>query len=132
MTVDFNTSNPIYMQLAERINRQIIRRELTAGEKLPSVREMALNSGVNPNTVQRTYSELERMGIVETRRGQGTFVTENEQVLINLREKLKYEQITRFINDMKEMGFSPEEMIAGLSKHFTKEDGEGGADNDRN
>ena len=79
MSEEFDPSKPIYLQLSERINNQIVRKELSAGEKLPSVREMAIRSGVNPNTVQRTYSELERMGIVETKRGQGTFVTEVNQ-----------------------------------------------------
>ena len=56
----------------------IVSKELKAGEKLPSVRDMGIKYSVNPNTIQRTYSELEREGILETRRGQGTFVTEQE------------------------------------------------------
>ena len=118
MTEQFSTSKPIYLQLMEKINRQIIRKELNAGDKLPSVREMAINSGVNPNTIQRTYSELERMGIVETRRGQGTFVSEKEEILVNLRKQLKDEQIKKFVQDMKEMGFSLEEMILGLREQL--------------
>lgn len=77
MVEEFDTTKPIYIQIMEMINKKIVRNEWKAGEKLPSVREMAVKTGVNPNTIQRTYSELERMGIVETRRGQGTFVTEN-------------------------------------------------------
>lgn len=118
MTEEFNTSKPIYLQLVERINRQIVSQELKIGEKLPSVREMAINSGVNPNTVQRTYSELERMATVETRRGQGTFVTSNKAVLTNLREELKKSHIEAFVNDMKEMGFNDEEIIAGLKGYL--------------
>lgn len=114
MTEDFHSSKPIYSQIADKINKQIIRKELKAGEKLPSVRDMAISSGVNPNTVQRTYSELERLGIVETRRGQGTFVTEDEKILNRLRDDLKGQIIRTFIEDMKEMGFTSEEMIAGL------------------
>lgn len=124
MGEEFNASKPIYFQLAERINRQILRKELQAGDKLPSVREMAIQSGVNPNTVQRTYSELERMGIVETKRGQGTFVTENESILVELRERLKEEQISSFVDDMKEMGFTVEEMMKGLEEHIRARGGE--------
>ena len=116
MTEEFNPSNPIYIQLAEKINRQIIRNELTAGDKLPSVREMAINSGVNPNTVQRTYSELERMGIVETKRGQGTFVTEDKEVLKNIREILKNRIIESFVKNMREMGYPHDEIIYGLEE----------------
>lgn len=111
MTDEFNSSNPIYLQLAERINRKIVRREILAGEKLPSVREMAINSGVNPNTVQRTYSELERIGIVETRRGQGTYVTEKNEILTKLRDEIKENLIQSFINSMIEIGFTLEEII---------------------
>ncbi|MCK6256495.1 GntR family transcriptional regulator [Fictibacillus sp. WQ 8-8] len=122
MADDFNASKPIYMQLADRINRQILRKELVTGQKLPSVREMAIQSGVNPNTVQRTYSELERMGSVESKRGQGTFVTENQSVLNELRQNLKKEQISSFFADMKEMGFSAEEMMAGLQEFISSEE----------
>lgn len=114
----FDTSTPIYMQLMERINHQIVRNELRAGDKLPSVREMAIQSGVNPNTIQRTYRELERMNIVETRRGQGTFVTENEEILLELRATLKNEYISTFVKDMQEMGFSHEEMLSGIRQYL--------------
>lgn len=118
MAEEFNTSTPIYLQLAERINRKIIRNELKNGEKLPSVREMAMQAGVNPNTVQRTYNELEQLGIVETRRGQGTFVTEDQTVLIQLRDRLKNEYIQNFIKDMEEIGFTEEEIITGLHDYL--------------
>ncbi|MBA2869767.1 GntR family transcriptional regulator [Anoxybacillus calidus] len=123
MTEEFDASKPIYMQLAERINKKIIRNELGLGEKLPSVREMAVQSGVNPNTVQRTYSELERMGIVETRRGQGTFVTENKEVIKRLREQLKQEIMSEFVRNMKELGFTMDEIITSLKDINQKEGG---------
>ncbi|MDM5337587.1 GntR family transcriptional regulator [Fictibacillus enclensis] len=122
MAEDFNASKPIYLQLADRINRQILRKELETGQKLPSVREMAIQSGVNPNTVQRTYSELERMGSVESKRGQGTFVTEDQSVLNQLRRRLKKEQISSFFEDMKEMGFTADEMISGLEEYISDEE----------
>jgi GntR family transcriptional regulator len=123
MPEEFDASKPIYMQLAERINKRIIRNELKSGEKLPSVREMAVQSGVNPNTVQRTYSELERMGIVETRRGQGTFVTENKEVIKRIRERLKEEMMSEFVRNMKELGFTLDEIIAFLKDRRQKGEG---------
>ncbi|MFD2615006.1 GntR family transcriptional regulator [Paenibacillus gansuensis] len=117
---EFHTSKPIYLQLADRIHRQIVSKELAAGQKLPSVREMAITFNVNPNTIQRTYSELEREEIVETRRGQGTFVTENEDLLIELRGKLKEEQISIFVQVMQEMGYSASEITSGLQEYLTK------------
>src|SRR5690554_6797127 len=102
---EFNASKPIYLQLVDRINRQIVSKELKAGERLPSVRDMGIKYSVNPNTIQRTYSELEREGILETRRGQGTFVTEQEDRLVQQRDHLKHEQTQLFVQVMQEMGF---------------------------
>lgn len=126
---EFDTTKPIYYQLAERIFRQIMRKELSAGNKLPSVREFAVESGVNPNTVQRTYRELESMGIVETRRGQGTFVTEDETVLLELRKTLKQDYISTFVQDMREMGFTSGEILSGL-KEYMEANQEEGTDDD--
>jgi GntR family transcriptional regulator len=119
---EFNASKPIYLQLADRINRQIVSKELKAGEKLPSVRDMGIKYSVNPNTIQRTYSELEREGILETKRGQGTYVTEQEDRLIQLRDNLKHEQILLFVQVMQEMGYSSLEIISGLKDHLNKFD----------
>ena len=118
MTEEYTASKPIYIQIADRIIREIVRKELSPGDKLPSVREMAVQSGVNPNTIQRTYSELERMDIVETRRGQGTFVTEREDVLTVLNEKVQREVIESFIRNMKELGLTKEQMIQGVEKYL--------------
>lgn len=116
MSQNFNTTQPIYLQIIQRLCRQIIRGELKAGDKLPSVRELAVQMGVNPNTAQRVYAELERMEISETRRGLGTFITEKEERLKDLRLELMTEQINGFIADMKEMGFAPEEIVGGVRK----------------
>ncbi len=121
---DFHSSQPIYLQLAERINKEILSGRLKPGDKLPSVREMGLKVNVNPNTVQRTYRELEGMRIVETRRGQGTFVTENEAVLRELRERLKLEKISNFVKGMYELGYSDEEIENGLRAYLHAQKGE--------
>ncbi|MCR8850074.1 GntR family transcriptional regulator [Rossellomorea sp. SC111] len=120
MTEEYTASKPIYLQIADRIIREIVRKELALGDKLPSVREMAVQSGVNPNTIQRTYSELERMDIVETRRGQGTFVTEKDEVLTELNEKVQKEVIESFIRNMKELGLSNDQMIQGVEKYLDR------------
>ncbi|MCA0147483.1 DNA-binding transcriptional regulator YhcF (GntR family) [Bacillus sp. V-88] len=124
MTEEYTASKPIYLQIADRIIREIVRKELTPGDKLPSVREMAVQSGVNPNTIQRTYSELERMDIVETRRGQGTFVTEKEDVLTILNEKVQEEVIESFIRNMKDLGLTQEQMIQGVENYLSRREGE--------
>ncbi|WP_342541131.1 GntR family transcriptional regulator [Heyndrickxia sp. FSL K6-6286] len=118
MTEEFLATKPIYLQIVERICQKIIREELKSGEKLPSVREMAIQSGVNPNTIQRTYGELERMDIVETRRGQGTFVTENIDVLKQLKDQMKTEIVETYVKSMQELGFTKGEMLEGLEHYL--------------
>ncbi|MBO7744404.1 GntR family transcriptional regulator [Paenibacillus sp. MWE-103] len=115
---EFNASRPIYLQLADRIHRQVISGELKAGEKLPSIRDMGIKYNMNPNTVQRTYSELEREGILETKRGQGTFVSERQDRLVQQRDKLKREQIEQFVIVMHELGFTAAEILTGLTDYL--------------
>lgn len=121
MTELFHSSKPIYEQIAELIKKRIIRGELAAGDKLPSVREMALEVNVNPNTVQRTYRELEMMKIVETKRGQGTFVSKDEKTLATIRDEMKKEIFENFIKQMLEMGYEKEDIQKELAEYLNKE-----------
>ncbi|GAB3047366.1 GntR family transcriptional regulator [Virgibacillus ainsalahensis] len=114
MGIDFDANKPIYQQLINRISSEIIRGDRKPEEKLTSVREYALEAGVNANTVSRVYRELENMEIVETRRGQGTFVTKDRERLRTLREDMKAAFIEQFIRDMQDMGYSLDEMIRGI------------------
>lgn len=117
MRQDFQSSKPIYMQIADQIFYRLVRKELVPGDKLPSVREMAIQTKVNPNTIQRTYSEMERLGIVETRRGQGTFIAEKAEIVDELKERLTREVFESFIHQMAELGLTKEEMLAGIKKY---------------
>jgi GntR family transcriptional regulator len=92
----FSGTAPIYYQIVQKICRQIVRGDIKPGEKLPSVRELAVQFGVNPNTAQRVYMEMERLAVVQVRRGQGTFVTENRERLKQLRDQLKQEKIKSY------------------------------------
>ncbi|MFD1851168.1 GntR family transcriptional regulator [Oceanobacillus bengalensis] len=114
MGLEFDANKPIYLQLIHRISSEIVRGDKREGEKLPSVREYAVEVGVNTNTISRVYRELELLQIVTTKRGQGTFVTEDVNRLTRLREEMKQEQIKQFIMDMQEMGFSINEMLEGI------------------
>lgn len=114
MGIDFDANTPIYQQLINRISSEIIRGDREIGDKLPSVREYALEVGVNANTIGRVYRELENLEIVKTKRGQGTFVTDVQKRLDLLREDMKLEFIQQFIRDMKDMGYSTDEMIEGI------------------
>jgi len=114
MAADFDANKPIYQQLMDRIISRIVRGDIKAGDKLASVRENAIEVGVNVNTIQRVYRELEYLEIVVTRRGQGTFVTENESLLHQLREDMKRKIIKQFIDEMENMGYSLKDMVEGI------------------
>lgn len=117
MTMDFSRDKPIYTQLVERICGEIIRGLLNPGDKLPSVRDYAVETGVNVNTIQRVYKELEHMNLTETKRGQGTFITENKERLIALREEMKCNLVNSFLHNMEALGFTRAEMIEVLQSN---------------
>ncbi|MCT8137938.1 GntR family transcriptional regulator [Anaerobacillus sp. CMMVII] len=123
MSVSFDNSKPIYLQLMDYFFQQICNGSLIPGQKLPSVRETAVDVGVNPNTVQRTYAEMERKGIVEARRGQGSFVTDNEVVIKQLRSEISEQYITTFITYMLNNGFSEAEIIEQVKVALKKSNG---------
>ena len=116
MTQDFLKDKPIYLQLVERICGDVLKGKLKPGDKLPSVREYAIETGVNVKTVQRVYKELETLELTETKRGQGTFMTTNEQRINQLREDMKEQVATQFITAIQSLGFSTEEMLEVLKK----------------
>ncbi|MCZ2259112.1 GntR family transcriptional regulator [Sporosarcina sp. G11-34] len=116
MGIDFLPDKPIYQQLIERITGDIIRGTLQPGEKLPSVREYAVEVGVNANTMQRVYKELEQMEITETKRGQGSFVTEDVKKIAALRGEVKNQLVTSFIQSVEALGFTTDEMVHDLQK----------------
>jgi GntR family transcriptional regulator len=117
----FRTDKPIYLQIVDQIIQEIISKKKDMGDKLPSVRELAIDKGVNPNTIQRVYRELEGKKIAVTKRGQGTFVTENHEVIDHLRKVLVKQYVEQFMLDMKGLGFSGEEILSNLS-HYKEEE----------
>ncbi len=80
--------------------------------------------GVNPNTIQRTYTEMERDGMVETKRGQGTYVKNDPAVVVELRNKIKTGIVEEFVESMNEIGLTNDEMLEGLQQFFSKREGE--------
>ncbi|MGH4052629.1 MAG: GntR family transcriptional regulator [Clostridium sp.] len=116
MKKEFNDRSPIYLQIIDIIKMNIVIGKLKSKDKLPSVREMALKFNVNPNTIQRSYQELERLGIVYIQRGLGTFVGEEKDMVNDLKREMAKEVIDSFILRMKSLGFSDNEIIKSVSK----------------
>lgn len=116
MAWNLNSDRPIYAQILEVIQLRIVSGRYQPGEKIPSVRDLAAEAGVNPNTMQKALSELERNGLVVTQRTSGRMVTEDMEMIQETRSKLAREQVSEFIDKMKELGFSKKEVVELLEK----------------
>lgn len=118
--VDYKANSPIYLQVIQDIKRKIISGELKYGEKLPSSRELALQYQINPNTAARVYNEMELEGLTFTRRGIGTFVTE-EPIGERLRKEIRDELLEEFDRTISGLGYTPEEIVEMVGEYYQKE-----------
>ena len=104
LDLQLDLSKPLYEQILHQIRYAVARKDIELGSKLPSVRELAQQLKVNPNTVMRAYQELERDVITETRRGQGTFITTQQHKILHIRNNLAADAVKSFIDIMQELG----------------------------
>ena len=120
MAWEMNSDRPIFVQIIERIQIDIVSGKYHAGDKLPSVRDLAAEAAVNPNTMQKALSELERTGLVYAQRTSGRFITEDTKMIEELKKSLAREKISEFFESMQSLGFAQDEKISMM-----KEVGEG-------
>lgn len=116
MNITFDNNIPIYIQLLEYIKIYIISGTFKCGEKLPSVREFAINFKVNPNTMQKALSELESMGLIYTERTNGKFVTKDKGAVEKLKNEYALTLAKSYFEGMKKIGFSKADSIKYLSE----------------
>ena len=116
----FSNDAPIYTQLIEQIKVGIVTGAFPRGERLPSVRDLATEAGVNPNTMQRAMAELERDGLVYSQRTAGRFVTEDENMIEQAKRGLAERHIKAFLASMLRLGFRREEMIALMEQEISE------------
>ena len=128
MSWEFQDHLPIYAQLMDTLKRRIITGRYLPGEKLPSVRELAAEAGINPNTVQRAFSELEREGLIYTQRATGKYVTENADEIKSARQTLAKTQIAEFLSNMQSLGYSVGDVIVLLQSFNESEEESSHAD----
>ena len=112
----FDNERPIYIQLVEILRKEIVSGKLKTGERIPSVRELALTARVNPNTMQKALVELENEGLVYTERTNGKFVTDNKELIKKIKKELAEEKVNNFLNDMKNIGITYEEAVIYLQE----------------
>lgn len=111
MPWNLDNDRPIYLQIIERIQMDIVSGIYQPGDKLPSVRELAALAAVNPNTMQKALSELESSGLVYTQRTSGRYVTEDTGRIQSVRRKLAEDHITAFLFKMEKLGYSHSEAL---------------------
>lgn len=115
MNFEFDNNSPIYMQIVEKIKFLIISGRLNLGSKLPSVRELASEAKVNPNTIQKALSELEEMGLIFTERTNGKYVTLDGELIMDYKKVFADELSEKYVKSMQELGFSKLEIMKHLN-----------------
>lgn len=115
MSWDLKSDRPIYLQLIEQIEIKICSGIFAPASKLPSVRELAQEAAVNPNTMQKALSILEENGLLYTNRTSGRFITEDAKMIQQAKQKLAQDQISDFLNKMKSLGFGKTETLSIIS-----------------
>ena len=112
----FDNERPIYIQLVEQIRLDIISERLKAGDRLPSVRELALTVKVNPNTMQKALVELEEEGLVYTERTNGKFVTQDKELIEKIKIEVARDKVNNYIKDMQNIGINYNDAVKYLQQ----------------
>ena len=120
MAWKFDEKSPIYAQIAQHIKMQIVSNHIKSGDQLPTVRDYAEEAGVNPNTMQRAFIELEREGMVYSQRTAGRFVTQDAELIAEKRLEVAQLELDNFVNNMLKIGFNRDDIIPELTR-FLKE-----------
>lgn len=123
--MEYNTGAPIYLQVINELKKKMVKGELKPGEKMPSSRDLAVEYKVNQNTAARIYREMEMQGYCFTRRGIGTFVSEEENMFQDLKKEMASELLKNFMHEMKGLGYKKDDIIDQIADY--KEDGENDA-----
>lgn len=122
MPWNLDSSRPIYLQIIERVQMDIITGRYHPGDKLPSVRDLAQEAAVNPNTMQKALSELERSGLIYSQRTSGRFITEDKELIHQMKKELAAAEVSAFVAHMKQLGITPEEIRQLLAETIEEEE----------
>ena len=120
MAWNLQSDRPIYAQLVDQIQRMIVTGIFPAGSRLPSVRELAAEAAVNPNTMQRALVKLEEDGLLYTQRTSGRYVTEETERIMEVKRALAEELIRKFVENMNRLGYTREQSVELLKKEEEK------------
>lgn len=115
IVIDYKDTRPIYEQVSEKFKLLILKGVLAADEQMPSVRNLAMELSINPNTIQKAYADLEREGFIYTVKGRGNFVSGTESLLLE-RRKSCMERILTLVREAQEYGVTKEEIIERIQQ----------------
>ncbi len=118
--IDYKDRRPIYEQVVQRLEELILKGVLEPGSQLPSVRNLAMELSINPNTIQKAYMELERRGFIYSVKGKGSFIAENDN-LIDIKKEEALKTLSKVIRDAKEIGILKEQIIEKVNEGYIKE-----------
>ncbi|MEE0775620.1 MAG: GntR family transcriptional regulator [Bacillota bacterium] len=121
---EFHNKSPIYLQLMAEIKKKILAGIFAPGEKLPTVRDLAMVEGVNPNTAQKALTQLEAEGLIYANRTSGRFVTDDKELIGNLRRGFARSSVEDFLDKMEEIGYEGQEipnLVITIQKERTKQ-----------
>ena len=116
MEFEFDDDKPIYKQLVDKLKLEIVLGHFKSGEKLPSVRELSTMICVNPNTIQRSLAELEEEHLIYTKRTSGKFITEDDDIIHQVKQELARDKINTFVSDMEILGLKTEDIVKLLKE----------------
>lgn len=122
MPWNLDSSRRIYLQIIERVQMDVITGRYQPGDKLPSVRDLAQEAAVNPNTMQKALSELERSGLIYSQRTSGRFITEDKELIHQMQKELAAAEVSAFVAHMKQLGITPEEIRQLLAETIEEEE----------
>ena len=120
MEIYFDNERPIYIQLVEKMKIDIVSGKYQPGDKIMSIRDLAMYYKVNPNTLQRALADLEKDGLIYTERTNGKYVTKETACIDHIKQELANDKMTKYIADMQNLGISPQESINMLQKTIKK------------
>lgn len=123
--MEYNAGTPIYLQVINELKKKMVKGELKPGEKMLSGRDLAVAYKVNQNTAARIYREMEMSGYCFTKRGIGTFVSEEENMFQDLKKEMADELLKNFMHEMSGLGYQKDDIISQIADY--KEDGENDA-----
>lgn len=116
MTFEFDNNTPIYIQLVEQLKMQIVSGKISPGERLPSIRDLALKTRVNPNTMQKALGELEQLKLIYTDRTNGKFATEDKPLIEEFKNECANNFALKYFKDMQNLGITKNDAIEYLEK----------------